>query len=375
VTNGPVPVLSLFSGCGALDLGFRRAGFEPLLAIDNHPPAVETYNFNQPAVAELGDLVALSPHDVVRMWNARTSITPRGIIGGPPCQAFSLGNTRPRRADKRAQHVHSFASIVAGVHKEFGIDFFVLENVTGLLYAKHRPHLEAIASSLGASFSIFATRLNAVDFGVPQLRQRLFVIGLNRRRYPSVSSFQVTSDGSKPRTVRDAIGHLAKPAYFLRGLVAETFPVHPNHWTMRPRSKKFARRVLRPGQKRGRSFLVLNWNKPSWTVSYGHREIHVHPRGYRRLSIYEAMLLQGLPTDYRLLGTFSDQVRLVSDAVPPPLAHAVARTLRAIIDHACLSQVPVGPADDAQGFEPLCLEGHRVVRRLAPVASASAPPT
>jgi len=78
----------------------------------------------------------------------------------------------------------------------------------------------------------------------------------------------------------------------------------------------------------GRCFRVLNWDRPSWTVAYGHREVHIHPNGHRRLSVYEAMLLQGFRPDYRLMGTLSDQIRLVSDAVPPPLAGKVAKAIR-----------------------------------------------
>ena len=78
---------------------------------------------------------------------------------------------------------------------------------------------------------------------------------------------------------------------------------------------------------KGRPFRVLEWGKPSWTVAYGHREVHIHPSGKRRLSIYEAMLLQGFRPDYVLGGNLSDQIRLVSDAVPPPLARALAESI------------------------------------------------
>jgi DNA (cytosine-5)-methyltransferase 1 len=76
---------------------------------------------------------------------------------------------------------------------------------------------------------------------------------------------------------------------------------------------------------------VLEWGKPSWTVAYGHREVHIHPSGKRRLSIYEAMLLQGFRSDYVLNGNLSDQIRLVSDAVPPPLAAALAECVLKVL--------------------------------------------
>jgi DNA (cytosine-5)-methyltransferase 1 len=100
---------------------------------------------------------------------------------------------------------------------------------------------------------------------------------------------------------------------------------------MAPRSKKFDNGFLKEGEVKGRAFRVLAWDEPSWTVAYGHREVHVHPSGKRRLSVYEAMLLQGYPPDYRLMGTLSDQIRLVSDAVAPPVAAALARRINEVL--------------------------------------------
>jgi adenine-specific DNA glycosylase len=96
---------------------------------------------------------------------------------------------------------------------------------------------------------------------------------------------------------------------------------------MFPRSNKFGH----SGTVQGRSFHRLSWNKPSRTVAYGHREIHVHPNGRRRLSILEAMLLQGFPQRYKLAGNLSQQVTQVSNAVPPPLARSIARSIHGAI--------------------------------------------
>ena len=123
------------------------------------------------------------------------------------------------------------------------------------------------------------------------------------------------------------------PAEFYYSKVAaeRRFPEHPNHWCMRPRSDKFNNGYLKEGDLKGRAFRVLAWDEPSWTVAYGHREVHIHPEGTRRLSVYEAMLLQGYPRTYRLLGNMSDQIRLVSDAVAPPVAEALAHKIKQVI--------------------------------------------
>lgn len=77
---------------------------------------------------------------------------------------------------------------------------------------------------------------------------------------------------------------------------------------------------------------MLAWDKPSCTVAYGNREVHVHPTGTRRLSVYEAMLLQGFPPSYKLTGTLSDQIRQISDAVPPPLAKSLAQSIYSFLE-------------------------------------------
>lgn len=94
---------------------------------------------------------------------------------------------------------------------------------------------------------------------------------------------------------------------------------------MKPKSKRFLTGEMPVG---GRSFIKLEWKKPSRTVAYGNREIHVHPDGHRRLSIYEAMKLQGFPDSYRLMGTLSAQVKQISNAVPPPVAAALAKCFK-----------------------------------------------
>ncbi|GAA5478435.1 hypothetical protein Hhel01_01935 [Haloferula helveola] len=100
---------------------------------------------------------------------------------------------------------------------------------------------------------------------------------------------------------------------------------------MMPKSAKFTDGSLVQGASWGRSFRVLSWDKPSWTVAYGNREIHIHPSGKRRLSVFEAMLLQGFPQSYRLLGTLSQQIRQVSDCIPMQVGFALAESIRTSI--------------------------------------------
>jgi len=323
-------VLSLFCGCGGLDLGFVQAGFEVVLALDKDPVAVASYNRNSVgAIAKQLDLAVTSPEEVRHLLGGAI---PSGVIGGPPCQPFSIGsNTRAQEDKLRKTLPGRYAAILSDLNREGGVDFFLFENVRGITYEKHRSIFEEFKNLFeGAGFSIFEGSLDAQEFGVPQSRPRVFVVGLNSAKYPSLQ-FRFPEDQGQRITVRDVLQGLPEPKFFALKMKQEDIPHHPNHWAMRPRSAKFTSGFLREGQTKGKSFKVLSWDKPSCTVAYGNREVHVHPSGTRRLSVYEAMLLQGFPESYQLSGTLSDQIRQVSDAVPPPLAFALAKTIRSLL--------------------------------------------
>lgn len=322
--------VSLFSGCGGLDLGFERAGFSPCLALDIDEAAILTYQHNRGHVRALKKDLSLIEAGYVKARLEEMVPRPRplGVVGGPPCQAFSMSNVHKRSDDPRARLPIAYASVLKELNKEEGLDFFLFENVFGLKHKLHAEQFQIFTKLFSsAGFRIFEAELNAQDFGVPQDRRRLFVVGINARKYPHAQfSFPIASSRA-PKTVREAIGGLPSPAFFSRHLTPGSIPFHPNHWCMNPRSAKFDGR-LKEGEIKGRPFRVLSWNAPSWTVAYGHREVHIHPSGMRRLSILEAMLLQGFPTEYELVGSLTAQIRLVSDAVPPPLAQVLAETIK-----------------------------------------------
>lgn len=323
------PVLSLFSGCGGLDLGFEDAGFVVPLAVDNSKPAVDSYNRNRPSSPALQiDLAVSTVESLVRDWEARTTLSPVGVIGGPPCQAFSRANYRQSDEDPRRLLPKKYAELLAGLVSHYpSIQFFVFENVTGLLSARHAAYMsELIAAFSSAGFEeLNALKLDAADFGVPQHRTRVFLVGLRN----STNQYTAPRPDCAATTVRQAIGHLPEPLTYAQAREhGRDESYHVNHWCMTPRSPRFTQNRDVPGRAVGRSFRRLSWDTQSWTVSYGHREVHVHPRGHRRLSVLEALLIQGFPESYELAGTLSDQFRMVSDAVAPPVAQAVARSLQ-----------------------------------------------
>jgi DNA (cytosine-5)-methyltransferase 1 len=330
-----LPIISLFCGCGGFDFGFVQPGFEVILALDLNPIAVRTYNLNLGRhVAEVGDLSQMTGQDIVAFLKQKyPGIAPRGVIGGPPCQFFSHSNVHQKDNDERRELPRHYGRILRTLNEHYGLDFFVFENVSGIRSPKHREDFEAFKALFAeAGFEVAEGVLDPVDFGVAQKRPRVFLVGLNREKYGNSRYLFPTSGRTPFLDVRRVIGDLPPPCFFERGLKREDIPYHPNHWAMQPKSAKFRDGSLKEGQRKSRSFRVLEWNKPSWTVAYGHREVHIHPSGERRLSVYEAMLLQGLPEDYELLGNLSQQITLVSDAIPPQLGTALARSLLDVLN-------------------------------------------
>lgn len=334
-------IISLFSGCGGLDLGFEQAGFQPVVAYDLFHIAVDTYNSNRDKnLAVQADLSKLTTAEIIQQIESRISDDSIiGVIGGPPCQAFSRGNVHPQPHDARRELPIHYAKLLKELNQKYNLHFFVFENVEGLTLNRHQKEFAKFRQLFEmAGFNLFESMLNAKDYAVPQDRTRVFLVGLNNTIYPDKEFCFPEPISNRMLTVQDAFENAfgdqpwPEPAFFNSNLKSEDIPHHPNHWTMVPRSPKFGTGELLNPTIHRRSFRILEWNKPSWTVAYGNREIHVHPNGTRRLSLYEALILQGFPKSYVLKGNLSQQVKMVSDAVPPPLALHLASSISKFLE-------------------------------------------
>ena len=326
-------LLSLYSGCGGLDLGFEDAGYTVALAYDWDQDAIASWNRNRskPHRGHVADLRTIRLRDMDRDFGSK--FFPRGVIGGPPCQGFSRANRLRHHQDHRNALLRRLFTIALRFHRARApLDFILVENVPELGKGVNRRLLDLEKARLVKhGFEVIEIELNAAMYAVPQKRKRLFVLAVQNRRDGASCCCvpQVTTNA--PKTVRDAIGGLPEPAHFRRDITPADIPHHPNHWCMRPRSSRFFDGSLTPGQLSGRSFKTLRWDAPSITVAYGHREVHVHPNCRRRLSVFEAMCLQAFPDRYVLQGSLSSQIDQISEAVPPPLARAVAEWTRNIL--------------------------------------------
>lgn len=341
VQSKDVPcVISLFSGAGGLDWGFEAEGFNVSLAIDISPAAIRTHKRNFPnSAAYSADLIELGPEGVLKLVLAAVKPGTRiGVIGGPPCQGFSRANTTSKADDPRNQLPSLYIKIVRELQAHYFVDFIVLENVPGIRDKKHADTFAALRKDIETSnFELNEMELFAPDFGVPQIRRRVFLIAMKKGQ--NYGPIEPQSRKGKT-TVADAIKGLEEPAFFNRSLTIDQIPLHPNHWTMLPKSLRFLNPNLLDVKSEKRSFKRLRWNLPSLTVAYGHREIHIHPDGHRRLSIYEALLLQGFPETFVLEGNLSEQVNQVSNAVPPPIAQGIALALKIAIKQASTKLPP-----------------------------------
>lgn len=323
-------LLSLYSGCGGLDLGFEEAGYETGLAYDWNGDAIASWNRNRPKRenGHIADLRKIHLWEMDRDFGGR--FIPNAVIGGPPCQGFSRANRLRNRNDHRNALLRHLFTIALRFNRRSPLDFILVENVPELATRANRSLLEREKARLEDNgFVVEQLVLDAVSYGVPQKRRRLFLLALPSNGYDASLCSVPPATTVDEKTVAEAIGGLPAPVKYSRSLTVDQIPLHPNHWCMQPKSSKFFDGSLVAGQVSGRSFKTLPWDGPSVTVAYGHREVHVHPEGRRRLSVFEAMRLQGFPDSYVLEGNLSSQIDQVSEAVPPPLARVVAEWIKA----------------------------------------------
>lgn len=327
-------LLSLFCGAGGLDLGFEQAGYDVAMAFDIRSDSIKSYNHNRKAKSAVGQCLDIRELTVDRLDELHgKEFRPSGIIGGPPCQSFSRANKSQNLDDPRHELPFVYAQLIADLNARHPVPFFAFENVTGLSEEPHRERFLALKRTLDeAGFSVTEAILNASSFGVPQNRVRVILVGLNKTLFHG-KAWTPPDHSNAPKnhlTVRHTIQKLPEPTFFQKGLLPSQIRHHPNHWCMVPKSQKFTTKgALGTAQNGNRSFKTLAWDKPSLTVAYGNREVHVHPECHRRLSVFEAMLLQGFPEKYELIGSLSSQITQISEAVPPPMATEIAKAIKA----------------------------------------------
>ena len=354
--KGAPKVLDLFCGCGGLSYGLEKSGFEVVLGIDNWKPALETFSYNHPSAKVIeADITKIGISDIENCLG-KTEIDV--IVGGPPCQGFSLSGPR-KFYDPRNRLYLSFIRLV----KELSPKAFIIENVPGLAgLFKGRIKERIVQEFERMHYSVNVKILNASDYGVPQSRKRILFVGVmgdKKFEFPYPTHFECDSSTTTPRkrkvTVSEAISDLPElvneigtkemdyPGPAMSGyqkiMRAGSKKIY-NHLASRhtERTKEIISLVPEGGNyknlpehlRKTRNFNIawtrLHNQKPSPTIDTGHRH-HFHPTANRVPTVREAARIQSFPDCFKFLSVKTFQYRQVGNAVPPMLAAEIGKSL------------------------------------------------
>ena len=322
--NKEFVAVSLFSGGGGLDLGLSLAGFDFKYSNDEVQCYCDTIAYNFPnCLTETKDIRYVQGHQIRELINAeRINL----IAGGPPCQAFSILGKRGSFSDFRGQIVFDYIRLINEVKPEA----FVFENVPGLLTLNNGEDWEKLYYhfQVQTGYDIYTDTLNAADFGVPQIRKRVFVVGF---RQPT--EFNFPEPMYRDSSILDLLNqHL--PDWIPSKLALENVDSLPNH-DIRIHGERVRSRYekIPPGARDKVDHTDrVNPEKPSGTVLVGSKagggRPFIHPYLPRHITVREAARLQSFPDWYKFLGTSTAQYRQVGNAVPPLLALAVGKSIQ-----------------------------------------------
>jgi len=297
-------VVSLFSGAGGLDLGFRQAGHQVVWANDLFEDAVSTYRLNQ------GDHIVLQ-----NIYDVPSEAIPDAdiIIGGFPCQGFSVANTGRHEDDERNKLYLEMIRVIRDKRPRY----FLAENVKGILsIGKGQVFQNILGDFRSLGYDVQYRLLNAADYGVPQKRLRVIIIGVRsdlhqRYTYPEPTNAEHPTMFCRPWvSVSEAFSGIPDP---------DKPNTLPNHVYSRYKLNFNGYLGHRP----------IDPDAPAPTVTArgddrGGVVILPHPNGRRRMTCRELATIQSFPLDYKFVGGISSVCRQIGNAVPPKLAQAVA---------------------------------------------------
>lgn len=328
-----------FSGAGGLSLGLQEAGFDIIFSFDNDPISIKTQRNNPHYFNHKSKIISIEELLGGEIFG-EVDIEPGDLFllaGGPPCQGFSVQRIGPDQ-DDRNNLIFGYVDLVKNLNPQY----FLMENVPGITGKRGRSILNSALSELEkAGYWIHKEMLDAQNFGIPQRRKRLFVVGERKDGLMPFFKFPPKFEND-PETVREVIGDLPKPPQD-----GSDHPDIPNHRSDRLSEKNKERlKALEPGQGREdlpKELLTASHRKNS-ASKIGHRNVYGrmswddvaptitarfdsftrgqfgHPEQLRSISLREGALLQTFPHDFEFLGTKVEVARQIGNAVPPKLA-------------------------------------------------------
>ena len=334
----PMNIISLFSGCGGLDLGFERAGFNIPVANEFDKTIWATFKANHPNTHLIeGDIRQVTKEDIEQFINGEVD----GIIGGPPCQSWSEAGSLKGIKDARGQLFFDYIRIL----KEFKPKFFLAENVSGMLANRHSEAVQNILNLFDdAGYDVSFTLVNAKDYGVAEERKRVFYIGFRKDLnidfgFPKGS----TKDDDKKITLRDIIWDLQDTA------VPSGEKNHHNPEAIN--NNEYYTGAYSPiFMSRNR---VKAWDEQAFTVQASGRQCQLHPQApkmvkvaqndcrfvegkehlYRRMTIREVARVQGFPDDFKFIYEDTNTAyKMIGNAVPVNLAYEIAVAIKKYLE-------------------------------------------
>lgn len=323
-------LLSLFSGCGGLDLGFEQAGFEIPVANEFDSSIWQTFRLNHPKAK-------LITEDIRNISVDFFSSDIDGIIGGPPCQSWSEAGAQRGIKDSRGKLFFDYIRILQAKRPKF----FLAENVSGMLSNRHSDAVKFITERFKrCGYDLTVTLVNAKNYGVAQERKRVFYIGFRedlevKFKFPRGS----TEMDSKKLTLRDVIWDLQFSALpSAQGNFHNEQAINNNEFFTGTFSTIYMSRNR-----------VKSWDEQAFTVQASGRHCQLHPQApkmiffgqndrrfvkgkehlYRRMTIREIARIQGFPDDFKFIySQIDDAYKMIGNAVPVPLAYEIAVAIR-----------------------------------------------
>lgn len=362
-----IPILSFFSGGGFMDMGFEQAGFEVIWTnefdktfAEFHAAGMTSWRkskgngvkaeiFNTKSITEIKSIEIIS--------EAFPNGKPEhfGIIGGPPCQDFSMnGSLKGFGGERGKLTVVYFDKIL-----ELKPTFFVMENVTGLMKRKEtKEYLQSLLKRVEIEYYVDQEKLNSLNYGVPQHRERVFFVGIrkdciskktikqapfgkwfpfpiNEKYHDAATKYNWGKQISFGKTFRkpdDVPFELCVESCLIPNQKLNTIPNANDIFTLYKPVNEL--KQIDEGETNRPSFKRLHRYKYSPTACYGNNEVHLHPYENRRLSVREALRIQGVPDEYVLPSELllSKKFKMIGNGVPVPLAKAIAVAIKDFIN-------------------------------------------
>jgi DNA (cytosine-5)-methyltransferase 1 len=318
-------VAALFAGAGGLDLGFSKAGFHVEWANEYDKSIWATYEKNFPSTfLDKRSITEVEPGDIPQI---------SGIIGGPPCQSWSEAGAARGIEDQRGQLFWEYMRLIKSKRPAF----FLAENVSGILFNRHNEAFEGILQGFAdLGYNVSYGLLNANQYGVPQDRERVIIVGY---RVELGKFFAPPETDSTALTLADAI----------KDLTSSVVPALSNNYS-NPSTKILNHEYMVGGFSS--MFLSRNrvrkWDEPSFTIQAGGRHAPLHPQAprmvkldkdewtfdpsklakYRRLSVRECARIQTFPDDHEFIySRIADGYKMIGNAVPVELARRLATVI------------------------------------------------